>query len=109
MCSSVRDPRIAAARSHGHERAAAGFGRDVRALFVSFNGFTSECLDSLKTRAGQERVVFMDGVDLRGVLNSDLAFDILLSEKLAGAVREQRAFAPVREIVQARIEDQSGS
>jgi hypothetical protein len=87
------------------DRAAAGFGGDVRALFISFNGFTLECLESLNTRAGQERVILMDGVDLRAVLASDLAFDVLLSEKLARAVREQRAFVPTREIVLARIED----
>jgi hypothetical protein len=88
------------------DRAVAGFGGDVRALFVSFNGFTSECLESLNRRAGQERVILMDGVDLRGVLNSDLAFDILLREKLAYAVRDQRAFVSAREIVLARIERQ---
>jgi hypothetical protein len=89
------------------DRATAGFGGDVRALFISFNGFTSECLESLKARAGQERVILMDGVDLRGVLNADLAFDILLSEKLAYAVRNQRAFVSVREIVMARMERQA--
>lgn len=86
------------------DRAAAGFGGDVRALFISFNGFTAECLEALKMRAGQERVILMDGVDLRAVLASDLAFDVLLSEKLARAVREQRAFVPTREVVLARIE-----
>jgi hypothetical protein len=95
---------IAADVSVLRDRATAGFGGDVRALFVSFNGFTPECLESLKARAGQERVILMDGVDLRAVLNSDLAFDVLLSEKLAWAVRQQRAFVPVREIVQARID-----
>jgi len=95
---------IAADVSVLRDRAAAGFGGDVRALFISFNGFTPECLESLKTRAGQERVILMDGVDLRSVLNSDLAFDVLLSEKLAWAVRQQRAFVPVREIIQARLE-----
>jgi hypothetical protein len=86
------------------DRAAGGFGGDVRALFVSFNGFTKECLESLNHRAGQERVILMDGVDLRAVLNSDLAFDILLAEKLACAVREQRAFVSAREIVMRRME-----
>lgn len=86
------------------DRAANAFGGDVRALFVSFNGFTGECLASLERRAGQERVILMDGVDLRAVLNADLAFDIMLREKLARAVREQRAFVPAREIVLARIE-----
>lgn len=96
----------AAAISVLRDRAAAAFGGDVRALFVSFNGFTPECLESLKNRAGQERVILMDGVDFRAVLNADLAFDILLGEKLAWAVREQRAFVPAREIVLARVQQQ---
>lgn len=95
----------AAAISVLRDRAAAAFGGDVRALFVSFNG-TRECLDSLKNRAGQERVILMDGVDFRAVLNADLAFDIMLGEKLAWAVREQRAFVPAREIVLARVQQQ---
>jgi hypothetical protein len=94
----------AAAISVLRDRAAAGFGGDVRALFVSFEGFTSECLNSLAKRAGHERVILMDGVDLRAVLNSDLAVDLLLREKLAWAVRYQRAFVPAREIVMARID-----
>ncbi len=94
----------AAAISVLRDRAAAGFGGDVRALFVSFSGFTQECLESLAHRAGQERVILMDGVDLRAILNADLAFDILLGEKLAMAVRHQRAFVSAREIVLARIE-----
>jgi hypothetical protein len=94
----------AAAISVLRDRASAAFGGDVRALFVSFNGFTAECLESLKSRAGQERVILMDGVDFRAVLNGDLAFDILLGEKLAWAVRQQRAFVPAREIVLARVE-----
>ena len=84
------------------DRAMAGFGGDVKALFISFNGFTQECLDSLSQRAAAERVILMDGVDLRSVLNGDLAFEILLDEKQAYAVREQRAFVSAREIFLAR-------
>jgi hypothetical protein len=60
------------------DRATAGFGGDVKALFVSFNGFTDECLTALNNRAAAERVILMDGMDLRAVLNADIAFDVLL-------------------------------
>jgi hypothetical protein len=86
------------------DRAAAAFGGDVRALFVSFEGFSSECLEKLNRRGAAERVILMDGVDLRAVLNADIAFDILLDEKLALAVREGRAFVSARELVLARVE-----
>lgn len=85
------------------DRAAAGFGGDVRALFISFNGFTSECLAALSKRAASERVILMDGMDLRCVLNSDIAFDVLLDEKLAYAVREDRPFVSAREIIMNRL------
>jgi hypothetical protein len=86
------------------DRATAGFGGDVKALFVSFNGFTDECLLALNRRAAAERVILMDGMDLRSILNADIAFEVLLEEKQAYAVREQRAFVSAREIVLARID-----
>jgi len=94
----------AAAVSVLRDRAAAGFGGDVRALFISFTGFTSECLLAMERRAGQERVILMDGVDLRAVLNVDIGFDDLLREKLAMAVRHQRAFISARDVILARVE-----
>jgi hypothetical protein len=93
----------AAAVSVLRDRAAAGFGGDVRALFISFNGFTPECLAAMEARAGQERVILMDGLDLRAVLNVDLGFDDLLREKLAMAVRFQRAFVSAREVILGRM------
>ena len=90
------------------DRAAAAFGGDVRALFISFEGFSDECLQTLIQRGAAERVILMDGVDLRAVLNADLAFDVLLDEKLALAVREARAFVSAREIVLKRIEHSGG-
>ncbi len=46
----------------------------------------------------------MDGSDLRSVLNADIAFDVLLDEKLALAVRHGQAFVPARTIVLSRLE-----
>jgi hypothetical protein len=94
----------AAAVSVLRDRANAGFGGDVRALFVSFNGFTEECLAALSSRAGTERVILMSGDDLRVVLNGDIAFDVLLDEKLARAVRENKPLVTAREIILARVE-----
>jgi hypothetical protein len=86
------------------DRAHAGFGGDVRALFVSFNGFTQDCIEALAARGGNERVILMTGDDLRVVLNGDIAFDVLLDEKLARAVRDNKPLATAREIILARIE-----
>ena len=100
-----REERASAAHlSVLRDRATAGFGGDVRALFVSFNGYTDECLATLANRSSTERVILMDGSDLRTVLNADIAFDVLLDEKLARAVRDGRAFVPAREIVLERNE-----
>lgn len=57
-------------------------GGDTKALFISFSGFTSECLESLHNQS-DERVVLLDGFDLRCVLNCDIGFDVLLVEKQA--------------------------
>jgi ABC-type taurine transport system ATPase subunit len=76
----------------------------VRALFVSFNGFTEDCITALDQRGAGERVILMDGADLRTVLNADIAFDVLLDEKLARAVRNDRAFVSAREIILEKIE-----
>lgn len=82
------------------DRAQAGFGGDVRALFISFEGFTDECLASLKGRSTDERVILMDGDDLQTVLNADIAFDVLLDKKLTYAVRRQEPFVSARAILQ---------
>jgi hypothetical protein len=95
---------IAADISVLRDRATAGFGGDVKALFISFNGFTDECLKALNSRAAAERVILMDGMDLRSILNADIAFEVLLEEKQAYAVRNQRAFVSAREIVLARLD-----
>lgn len=84
------------------DRARAGFGGDVRALFISFEGFTDECLKSLERRSSDERVILMDGMDLRSVLNADIAFDVLLERKLTRAVRDQQPFVPVIEILHSK-------
>jgi hypothetical protein len=83
------------------DRAKSGYGGDTKALFISFNGFTSECLQSLSNQS-DERVVLMDGFDLRCVLNCDIAFDVLLAEKQAQLVGNKRSFVSASEIMAVR-------
>jgi hypothetical protein len=73
------------------DRAISGFGGDTKALFISFEGYTSDCLESLQGRT-DERVILMDGGDLRLVLDCRIAFDVLLAEKQMDIVRNKRPF-----------------
>ena len=83
------------------DRAKGAYGGDTKALFISFNGFTTECLESLKG-AHDERVILMDGFDLRCILNCDIAFDVLLAEKQVDIVQKQCAFISAAEILKRR-------
>lgn len=83
------------------DRARNAYGGDTKALFISFNGFTQECLDSLAQQS-DERVILMDGYDLRCVLNCDIAFDVLLAEKQVELVSNKLAFVSAAEIIQRR-------
>ncbi len=85
------------------DRASAGFGGDTKALFVSFEGFTKECLDSLHGRT-EERVVLLDGADLRLVLDCQIALDVLLAEKQLDMVKTGRPFKSGHEILRERQE-----
>jgi hypothetical protein len=84
-------------------RAVDAFGGDTKALFLSINGFSSECLESLVGRT-QERVILMDGMDLRCVLDCQIAFDVLLAEKQAEIVKGLRTspLVSARDIIAKR-------
>jgi hypothetical protein len=84
------------------DRAKDAFGGDTKALFISFNGYSEECFASLANHS-DERVVLMDGTDLRDVLACDIAFDVLLAEKQADIVQNKRPFIGAREIIQRRL------
>ncbi|HXT60560.1 MAG TPA: hypothetical protein VN699_18100 [Pirellulales bacterium] len=92
---------IAADVSVLRDRAKSAFGGDTKALFISFNGFTSECLESLGNQS-DERVILMDGFDLRCVLNCDIALDVLLGEKQAELVGHKRPFVGAAEFIARR-------
>jgi hypothetical protein len=80
------------------DRAKSAFGGDTKALFISFNGFSKDCLDSLAgTR--DERVILMDGFDLRCVLDCQVPFDVLLAEKQAELVQNMHPFVSAKEII----------
>jgi hypothetical protein len=80
------------------DRAVGGFGGDTKALFISFEGYTQDCLESLMGRT-DERVLLMDGGDVRLVLDCQIAFDVLLAEKQMDIVRNKRPFVSGFEIV----------
>ncbi|MBX3408070.1 MAG: hypothetical protein KF869_15045 [Phycisphaeraceae bacterium] len=83
------------------DRARDSYGGDTKALFISINGYSTECLESLANKS-DERVILMDGYDLRCVLNCDIALDVLLAEKQAALVRDKRPFVSAAEIIRAR-------
>jgi hypothetical protein len=83
------------------DRARDAFGGDTKALFISFNGFSKDCMDSMAGK-GDERVILMDGFDLRCVLDCQVAFDILLAEKQADIVQNRRSFVSASEIIARR-------
>jgi hypothetical protein len=93
-----KDKSSAADVSVLRDRARDAFGGDGRALFISFNGFSDECLSSLEGK-GDERVILMDGYDLRCVLDCRIALDVLLHEKQAYIVREKKPFVGAAEII----------
>lgn len=84
-------------------RAVDAFGGDTKALFLSINGFSGECLESLVGRT-QERVILMDGMDLRCVLDCQIGFDVLLAEKQAEIVKGLRTspLVSARDIIAKR-------
>jgi hypothetical protein len=99
-----KEQGIAADVSILRDRAKDAFGGDTKALFISFNGFTPECLESLKGKS-DERVVLMDGIDLRCVLDCQIGFDVLLAEKQGDMVRG-KPFVSAREIILRRASSQ---
>ncbi|HZR58710.1 MAG TPA: hypothetical protein VFA74_17705 [Terriglobales bacterium] len=83
------------------DRAMRGFGGDTKALFVSFNGFSQDCLTSVGG-GDYERVILFDGSDLRCVLDCQIAFDVLLAEKQIELVKNKRPWVSAFEIIKRR-------
>ena len=83
------------------DRASRSFGGDTKALFVSFEGFSKDCLNAM-TGGDYERVILFDGSDLRGVLSCEIAFDLLLQEKQIELVKNKRPWVSAFEIIKRR-------
>jgi hypothetical protein len=83
------------------DRAQAGFGGDTKALFLSFEGFSPECLAELEGRT-DERVILMDGSDLMVVLQGEMGFDVLLAEKQLHLSRTKKPYVSAYEILRNR-------
>jgi hypothetical protein len=96
-----KDKASAADVSVLRDRARDAFGGDTKALFIAFNGFSDDCVTSM-TGKGDERVILMDGYDLRCVLDCQIAFDVLLADKQAEAVQMLRPFVGAAEIIRRR-------
>jgi hypothetical protein len=84
------------------DRASRSFGGDTKALFVSFNGFSKDCLEAM-TGGDYERVILFDGSDLRCVLDCQIAFDLLLQEKQIELVKNKRPWVSAIEIIMSRL------
>ncbi len=89
------------------DRASRSFGGDTKALFVSFNGFSQDCLESM-TGGDYERVILFDGSDLRTVLDCQIAFDLLLAEKQIELVKNRKPWVSAIEIIKRRNENSGG-
>jgi len=85
------------------DRATRSFGGDTKALFVSFNGFSADCLTSVGG-GDYERVILFDGSDLRCVLDCQIAFDVLLAEKQIELVKNKRSWVSAFEIIRRRAD-----
>lgn len=83
------------------DRAKGAYGGDTKALFISFNGFSPDCIESLRAQS-DERVILMDGYDLRCVLDCQIGFDVLLAKKQLALVRDKKPFTGAHDIIQQR-------
>lgn len=83
------------------DRARAGFAGDVRAIFISFNGFTQPCLESL-AKKDEERVILLAGYDLRSVLECEIALDVLLHDIQAYIVKNKTPYVTADTILKLR-------
>lgn len=92
-----KDPANAGDISILRDRAVRAFGDDVRAVFISFNGFSEDCLKSLE--ASGERVMLLTGYDLRSVLECDIALDVLLYQIQMHLIRNQTNYVSAKQII----------
>jgi hypothetical protein len=80
------------------DRAQSGFAGDVRAVFISYNGFTSGCFQSLEARG--ERVMLLTGYDFRSVLECDIALDVLLHRIQAYLIKNKVNYVSAKQVIE---------
>jgi len=92
-----KDPASAADVSVLRDRARSGFAEDVRAVFISYNGFSPGCFESLE--ASGERVILLTGYDFRSVLECDIALDVLLHRIQAYLVKNKKTYVSANDVI----------
>ena len=93
-------PASAADISVLRDRARSGFAGDVRAVFISYYGFSPDCLNSLD--ATEERVILLTGYDLRSVLECETALDVLLHDIQAHLIKYKKTYISAAEILKMK-------
>lgn len=95
------EPAIAADVSILRDRARRAFTGDVRAVFISYNGFTPDCIESLDA-GSEERVILLTGYDLRSVLECDVALDVLIHDIQAYLIKYKESYVSAVKIIELR-------
>jgi len=90
-------PASAADISVLRDRARKGFAGDVRAVFISYNGFSPDCLKGLD--ASDERVILLTGYDLRSVLECEIALDVLLHDIQAYLIKHKKTYVSTAAVI----------
>lgn len=93
-------PASAADVSVLRDRARQGFAGDVRAIFISYNGFSSDCLESFSS--SEERVILLTGYDLRSVLECEIALDVLIHDIQAHLIKIKKPYIGAYEIIKLK-------
>jgi hypothetical protein len=92
------DQTIAADISILRDRARNAFSGDVRAVFISFNGFTDDCINSLESSG--EKVILLNGYDFRLVLECNIALDVLLHNIQAHLIKNKVNYVSAKDIIE---------
>jgi hypothetical protein len=82
------------------DRARQGFAGDVRAIFISYNGFSPDCIKSLNSV--EERVILLTGYDLRSVLECEIALDVLIHDIQAYLIKNKKTYISASEIIKLK-------
>jgi hypothetical protein len=93
-----KEPASAGDVSILRDRASSGFAGDVRAVFISYNGFSDDCFQSLEARG--ERVMLLTGYDFRSVLECDIALEVLLHRIQAFLIKNKTTYVSAKQVIE---------